>query len=297
MGLYIGEIAALVSTICWTVCSLSFEAAGKRVGSLAVNFLRLIIGFFLLSLYCYFLRGLFLPTDASIHTWIWLGLSGIVGLVLGDLFLFEAYVEIGARISMLVLSASPPLTAILGYFILGEKLSIISIIGMFITVLGICIVIFKKDTSDKIKLNHPIKGITFAFLGAFGQSLGLILSKIGMADYNAFAASQIRTIFGILGFAILFFFSKKWTTLKPAIHNKYAMSFITLGAIFGPFIGVSLSLLAVQYTKAGIVSTITSIVPVMIIPPSIFLFKEKITIKEIIGSIVAVLGVTILFIK
>ena len=85
-----GELAALATAMFWTVTALSFEFASKRVGSLSVNLLRLIMAFFLLGTFNFFLRGKFLPVDANEFNWIWLGISGLVGLVLGDYFLFKS---------------------------------------------------------------------------------------------------------------------------------------------------------------------------------------------------------------
>lgn len=293
---HLGEIAALVTALCWTATAIAFELAGKKIGSLSVNFLRLVMAFFLIGFFTLFTRGMFLPMDASGDAWLWLSISGIIGFVLGDLFLFQAFVEIGARISMLIMSTVPPITALLGFIIMREVLTISNLIGMFVTILGIALVILvKKSGNKKLEFNHPAKGLLFAFLGAIGQSLGLILSKMGMGDYNPFAATQIRIIFGIIGFIIVFSIMKRWGKLAEAVKNTDAMKKVSIGAFFGPFLGVSFSLLAVQYTAAGIASTIMAIVPVLIIIPSIIVFKEKITAKEIIGALVTVAGVSMLF--
>lgn len=292
----LGELAALATALCWTISGIVFENASKKVGSLVVNYLKLIFGFIFVGVYCFFSRGMFLPMDATINNWIWLMLSGLIGFFLGDLFLFQSYVEIGARISLLIMSASPPITALLGLIFLKEKLDLISIIGMLVTMSGIAIVILSKEKGEKkMKLTHSKKGLIYAFLGAFGQALGLIVSKIGMGDYNPFAATQIRIISGIISFTILFFVIKKYGDVKLAFKDRIAMKNIAVGSIFGPFLGVTLSLISLQYTSAGISSTLTSIMPVVIIPFSIIILKEKIKLKEILGAIISVVGIAILF--
>lgn len=292
----IGEIAALSTAFCWAIMGLFFESAGKRVGSLAVNFIRLVLGFLFISVFTYFFRGQLLPVDASLHNWTWLGVSGIIGFFLGDLFLFQAYIEIGTRISLLILASSPPLTALLGYIFLGEKVSILGVFGMLVTFLGIAIVILSKETGErKFKFTHSIKGILFAFLGSLGQSLGSIFSKVGMDGYNAFAATQIRIIAGFIAFMVLFLFLNRWSDLKVAVKNKRAMFLIACGAVLGPFLGVSFQLISLQYTTAGISATIISIMPIIIIPFSIIIYKEKITAREILGAVLSVLGVAVLF--
>jgi len=293
-----GEIAALMTAFCWTIMGLFFELAGKKVGSLTVNFIRLIFGFIFLSIFTYFTRGYLLPTDATGYNWLWLGLSGIAGFFLGDIFLFQAYLEIGTRISMLILAASPPITTLLGFIFLGEKILPIGILGMTITILGIALVILSRDGEEsKLKISHSIKGIVYALLGAIGQATGSVLSKVGMGDYNPFAATQIRIIVSFISFFLLFLYLNKWEDLKKAFKDKKSILYIALGSVFGPFIGVSLQLISLQYTTAGISATIIAIMPVIIIPFSIIIFKEKVTFREILGAVISVAGIGILFLK
>jgi len=294
---HLGELAALTSAICWTVTAACFESAGKRVGSLAVNFIRLVIAFVLLGCFTLITRGMFLPFDASGSTWLWLLISGMTGFIIGDLFLFQAFVEIGSRISLLIMSSAPPITAIAGYLIMREKISLLSAIGMLVVISGIALVILSRNKDDKkLKLSHSVKGVIYAFIGALGQAFGLIFSKFGIGSYNPVAATQIRVIAAIIGFLVIIAISKKWGNLVIALKDLNAMKFISMGSFFGPFLGVSFSLAAIQYTATGIVSTITSISPILIIPISILVFKEKVHSKEIIGAFISIIGVTLLFI-
>jgi len=296
-GILYGELAALVCAIFWTFTALSFEFAGKRVGSLSVNFIRLLFGLVFLSLFNLVTRGFFLPLDAGRHQWIWLSVSGLIGFSLGDLFLFQAFVVVGARIAMLVMASVPLLTAILGRLFLQESLLPIDWLAMALTISGITLVVLKRNPDHQQNIFvHPVKGLLFAFGGALGQAAGLILSKIGMQSYNAFAATQIRVLAGIIGFIPIFFLLRRWGKLRVAINDRRAMTTIIIGSFFGPFLGVAFSLLAVQHAPAGIASTIMAIVPILIIPPAVFIFKEKLNITEIIGAIIAVCGVTLLFI-
>ena len=294
---HIGEIAALATALCWTITAITFESAGKKVGSISVNLIRLIIAFLLISIYNLFARGMILPLDASSSTWIWLSFSGMIGFVIGDLFLFQAFVEVGSRISMLIMSTVPPITAITGFLIMGERITPLGLAGMIITILGIAVVILTKNPEDKgVKLSHPIKGLIYAFIGALGQAFGLVFSKFGMGSYDPFAATQIRIIAAIIGFSLVITVSKNWGKLFLAFKDKRAIKYISIGSVFGPFIGVSLSLLAVQHASTGIVSTITSITPILLIPVSIIVFKERILPREIVGAIITLLGISLLFI-
>lgn len=294
---HLGEAAALTTAFCWTITAVAFEAAGKRVGSLAVNFIRLFFAFVFLSTYTFITRGMFLPLDATGSAWFWLLLSGLVGFVIGDLFLFQAYVEIGSRISLLIMSAVPPITAITGFLLMGERITPLGFAGMFITIGGIALVILSKNTDDKkVCLSRPVKGLLYAFIGALGQTFGLVFSKVGMGGtYSPFAATQIRLIAAFIGFAIVITVSKNWSKQFEALKDNKALQAISIGAFFGPFLGVSFSLLAVQYTATGIVSTITSVSPILIIPASIVIFKEKVLPKEILGAFISIIGVALLF--
>jgi drug/metabolite transporter (DMT)-like permease len=302
MVMYFGEIAALMTAVFWTVTSMSFESAGKKVGSLSVNLIRLVIAFFIYGVVNYFRRGLFSPMDAGTERWMWLALSGLVGFVMGDLLLFQAFVLIGARISMLIMALAPPITAFVSWMILGEVLSPMNWVGMIVTFTGISIVILKREKKEldstkrrKITTNYSFTGILLAFGGAVGQGVGLVLSKKGMGDYDAFAASHIRVITGMIGFAVILLFTKRYGKVWKALHHKPAMKRIALGSFFGPFLGVSFSLLAIQHTQAGIAATIMSIVPVLIIPPAILFFHEKVNWKEIIGAVITVSGIALFF--
>ncbi len=292
----IGEIAALATAVCWALNAIAFESAGKKVGSLSVNYLRLFVAFILLSICSFVTRGLVLPTDATSHTWFWLLISGLLGFVLGDMFLFEAFVEIGSRISLLIMSAAPPITALVGYLIMGERISLLGLAGMLVTMAGICLVILSRNPAEKkVEFNRPVKGLVYACLGALGQALGLIFSKFGMGSYNAFAATQIRLVAAFIGFTVIITARKKWPEIRAAFDDKKAIGEIAIGAVLGPFIGVTLSLIALQYTAAGIVSSISSVSPVIIIPASIMIFKEKVLPKEILGAFVSIAGVVSLF--
>ena len=231
--------------------------------------------------------------DATPYNWFWLGLSGIVGFFLGDLFLFKSYTIIGSRTSQLVMSLAPMITAVIGWFFLNEILSLKSIIGIVVSVSGIMIAVAGK----KLKLNVPVKGFLYALGGALGQAVGLILSKKGMGEYDAVAATQIRAIFGFAAFAILVTFAKRWRRVILTTGDRKRMSIITVGTIFGPFIGGSLSLYAVQHTEPGIAAALMALTPIFIIVPTAIMFKEKITARQVIGAVISIVGASIFFIR
>jgi len=307
MELNVGALAALGTAFAWTFTAIAFEYAGKRIGSLVLNFLRLAVAFVFLGIYGLVARGSFIPLDASPAAWLWLGASGLVGFVLGDLFLFQAFIDIGSRLSMLVYATAPIFTSVLGFMAFGERLTALGFLGMALTMAGIAFVVLGKKASPSSGgprppspgTPHRTRGLALALLATFGQAGGLVLGKLGAGSgigaMNPFSGTQVRVIAGIFGFAVVLSAMRAWGSLPPSLKDGKAVASLSLGAFLGPFLGVSLSLLAIQSGNTGVASAIMSIVPVLIIVPSVIVFKEKVALREILGSVVAVAGVFLLF--
>jgi Predicted membrane protein len=295
---HLGEFAALAVAVCWTFSALAFESASKKVGSLSVNLIRLFLAFVFLSVFSYFYRGIIFPSDALSYQWFWLSLSGFVGFVLGDMCLFKSFTIIGSRMAMLIMTLAPPLAAFTGWIFLNEHLKWWSVLGIFLTILGIGMaVISHNPEKEKLRLNMPLKGFLFALGGAAGQAFGLVLSKKGMAGYDPFAATQIRVITGMIGFTVIILLVGRANQTIMAMKDRKGMTGITIGSVFGPFLGVSLSLVSLRYTATGIAATIMATTPILIIPASVLLFKQKISFKEVAGAIISVVGVALFFVK
>ncbi len=288
---HIGEFAGLGVSVCWTISALFFEKAGHKIGSLQVNLLRLFLAVILLGIATFFTRGMFFPVDATAYQWAWLGLSGFIGFFIGDLLLFKSYTMIGSRTAALIMSLAPMITAVIGWFLLDEILSFKNIVAIVVSVLGIVIAISNR----KMKLNISCKGFLLAFGGAMGQAVGLITSKKGIGTYDPMAATQIRAFFGLLSFALLVTLLKRWHKIPIALTQTQALKSVTVGAIFGPVVGVALGLFAIQQTKTGIASTLMALVPIFIIVPSAIMFKEKIKLQQVIGAVISIAGATLFF--
>lgn len=295
-----GELAALGAAASWAFTALAIEGGARRIGSLTVNLVRLVFAFALLSLAGLFVRGVPLPVDATAHNWIWLTVSGLVGFTFGDLCLYRAYLVLGPRLSSLMMALVPPITALIGWIALGETLTRRDMLGMTLTVVGIGWAILERGRRTEIiaesgPLSISFAGVALGFGGALGQGVGLILSKIGMAGYHVFAANQVRVLAGAVGYALLFFALKWWPNVRTGIRDGKALGFCALGAFFGPFLAVSLSLVAVRETVAGVAASIMALTPVLIIPLVIVLKKERVGIGGFVGALVAVTGVALLF--
>jgi len=293
-----GELAALGTAVCWVATALTFEAAGHRIGSLRVNLLRMPLAFLLLSLAAWASRGLALPTDATAHAWGWLAVSGLVGFTFGDLCLFRAFVVLGPRLSTLIMSLSPVFAAVLGWAVLGEVLGPFDLLGMAMTLTGIAWAVVDRERPEEgagPRPRRPVVGVLLALGGALGQGAGLVLSKLGMGDYPALAATQIRILAGTGGYLLLFTLLGWWSRIPEAISDRPAMFWTSLGAFFGPFLGVTLSLVAVKYTETGVAASVMATTPVLIIPIVVWLGRERVGLGGVAGALLAVAGVAVLF--
>lgn len=294
---FIGEISALITAILWSGTAIAFTEAGKIVGSYVVNISRLLLA----TLYLIITILLFnLNFQIQLEQIYLLGLSGVIGLVFGDGFLFKSFQYIGARISMLVMTLSPPIAALFAYLYLGEALSSWGILGIIVTISGVSIVVFKRSEqpTDDYKKNNL--GYLFAFLGAIGQAINLIFAKeaFQLGEINGFVATFYRMVPSIPFMYFLgFLYRKKRNSIWILKRKPEALKYIITGSIIGPFLGITFSLIAVAYTFVGIASTLMSTVPIVMLPIIIFYYKEKLSTISIIGAFIAVIGVAILFLK
>ena len=289
-----GEFFALFTAISWTFSSLTFGKISKKYDTQVANFLRVTIGTIMVGFVCLFgSRHLFLPTDVTWENLKIISLSGFIGMFLGDLFLFKAYNMIGARVTMLIMALSPIIVSIIDFLFLGVTLYPIQIFAILITCLGIILVIFKTE-DKKISLGFSVKGLLYAFLATLGQSLGVILTKLGSTTYDSLATSQIRLGVAIFFFGALVLYEGKARETIKMITSKKALSLLLIGTFFSVF-GIAALIEAFKSANASIASTISSTSPIIMIPCSILFYKEKIRKNEIIGAIISVVGLSIFF--
>lgn len=289
-----GEFFALFTAVSWTFSSLTFGKISKEYDTQVANFLRVTIGTIMVGFVCLFgSRHLFLPTDVTWENLKIISLSGFIGMFLGDLFLFKAYNMIGARVTMLIMALSPIIVSIIDFLFLGVTLYPIQIFAILITCLGIILVIFKTE-DKKISLGFSVKGLFYAFLATLGQSLGVILTKLGSTTYDSLATSQIRLGVAIFFFGALVLYEGKSKETIKMITSKKALSLLLIGTFFSVF-GIAALIEAFKSANASIASTISSTSPIIMIPCSILFYKEKIRKNEIIGAIISVVGLSIFF--
>lgn len=301
---YVGELISIGVAFSWTATALLSEYGSKRLGNLTLNVLR--IGMSLLFPIVLFLivTGSPLPPFVTIEAGGWMFLSGIVGYAVGDFCLFQCYIIIGSRYGQLFMTLAPLTAALLAWVALGQQMSAVGILAMIVTLSGIAISILGRDANHKVSMRLPLNGVLFAVAAAICQGIGLVLSKVGMDYYEEpsssawlvpFSANFIRCVAGIIGFGLMLYFRDGVRPLCDALHDSKGMAVATATTIFGPFVGVGFSLMAVQYASAGVASTLMALTPIMIILPSYWLFKQKITARAVVGAVISVIGVSLFF--
>jgi drug/metabolite transporter (DMT)-like permease len=307
---YLGELVAIATTLSWSIGIFPFTEAARRLGPNAVNHFRLVMAVILLTIISIIylpisFSGLF--TSPLPEHWLWFGLSGVIGLALGDYFSFVSYAILGTRISSIFSTLAPAAALFTGYFVINERINFVGIIGILITIAGVIWLTLSKSAKSKMQ-DHEHgkveKGILFGMLGAVCQGVGVVLANKGFTyqvnktDLPFFQATWLRMICAtIVIYMVTAFRGKLKEYTKPVLENKSNGIIYTIaGTIFGPVIGVSLSMLTVSllHNKPSVAQTIFSLVPICALPLAYLFYKEKITIKSILGALIAIAGVVIL---
>ncbi len=301
-----GELAALATSFCWSLNSIQFTFAGRRVGSRVVNRVRLALAVIFLSATHLVVHGRLWPIEAELYRWGWLGLSGTIGLIVGDGSLFHAFLLIGPRKSMVLMTLVPVISTVAAWVLLGETLLPFEIAAIVITVAGIAWVVLERqpdrpsDTTGGGELDARKRtlGVLLGLTGAAGQALGLVAAKRGLAgDFPALSATVIRMI--VAG-AVLWLSALVRGQLAPtwqALKDPRARLWLIGGSLIGPFIGVWLSLIAVRTAPVGIASTLMALSPIILIPFDHWVFGETITPRSIAGTVVALAGAGAIFVS
>lgn len=307
---YIGELISLVVSVLWTISALASEVGSKHLGVYVLNVWRLGLSLLFAGLLLWATMGAPTPVYAGGEAWLWLLLSGVVGYFFGDYCLFSSYLVIGSRFGMLFMTLAPMFTAFFAWLMLGQQLSWKALLAMVVTLSGIAITVFHRGGGHKVSLSLPLKGVLFGLGAALGQGAGLVMSMIGLNHYRAdvpsdmlpqmetwlpFAANMIRCLAGTLCFTVCLLWRGEMHLMAESRHDHKGLLAMLCAVFVGPFFGVSLSLMAVQYTAAGIASTLMALTPIMILLPSKWLFHQPITWKAVAGAVISCIGVSLFF--
>ena len=292
-GLQIGELAAVGAAVLWTLSTLAWTSSGRRIGALPVSFHRLMITSVFLVLYGGLVRGRWLPTDADGRTWLILGLSGLMGFFVCDLCAFKALLMIGPRLTLLLQALSPPTAAILSWIVMGETLLARQWVAMGITLGGITWVVLERQAGTGAERGRrpSAAGVLLAVVAALTQAIAMMLSRQGIGQYDAVAATFIRVLAAIPGYVVLLTVVGRWPAVFAAVRDARAMAIVTVGCIVGPFLGVAVCMVALRHSPTGVVATIVNTMPVLILPFAILMYRERVSFRAAAGALVTVIGV------
>jgi drug/metabolite transporter (DMT)-like permease len=294
---YLGELAALLTAVLWSGSALIFAHVSARISPLQVNILRLVFG----SIYLLGVILLFhLDLDLTCAQLAYFAASGVVGLALGDTFLFKAYKQLGARLSMLIMSLAPAFGALLAWAIIDDTLTPVGLLGMSVTVGGVALVVMQKTPSSTSAQAWDTAGLLFALLAAAGQGVGLVFAKMAFNVHpvNGFVATAIRITASLVILIPASIVTGRFESpMGVAARERRAFVLIAVGSILGPFLGIAGSLIAVANTSVGVAAAIMGTVPVIMLPMVSIIHTEHLTRNAIAGALLATAGVTILFLR
>lgn len=291
----IGELAGLATAALWVVSSLSFTAAGQRLGATRVNLLRTLGAAVVLACVQWAWFGRVVPrTDLAAAAW--LACSGLLGLTVGDQFLFTGYVMLGPRTVSLLMTLSPSLAATIAWIGFGERMTPLSVLGMVITTGGVAWVTLGRQQRVADRDARTVrKGLLFGLAAAACQAVGMVMARRGLVQgVDAFDAQTIRMYAGAASVIPFALYAHRSGRLAQVQGTSRALGILAIGTLSGPLLGVYCSMVAVKMVGVGVASTLIGLVPVLILPASWFIDRQRISTRSWIGAIIAVAGIALL---
>ncbi len=294
---FVGEIAALGTALCWASGSNLFAAAAGKMGSKVLNRLRLTTAWVLLTLALWITHHALWPMWATWPAIIALSLSGMIGFVFGDSFGFRSIVILGPGRASLLASTAPFFTTALAWPILHQQPGPLTVLGMLLTFSGTAFVFTAPSRGRPGHAEGGLAmGIASGLLGAFGQAGGYVLSKVALrTGLDPLPATVIRVAAATVTIWILAAASREVRMSVAKLKHADSAAFMAAGAVMGPVLGVTLSLTALQYIEAGVAASITAISPLFAMLIAARFHNEALTWRAWVGSILAIVGVVVLF--
>jgi drug/metabolite transporter (DMT)-like permease len=312
----VGFAAAFLSMACWVITSIAFTTAGRRYGTTTVNVSRSLIALVLLLVSVWLLSGVPFPFPRD-DRFLWLAISGITGLAIGDQLIFSAFNRIGPRLTLLILTLAPMMTALIAWPIIDEPLTTIGWVGMAMTIAGVIWVITERNDPTPGKrprnsLYNVRLGVILATTGVVAVSIGNVLAKLGMmpspsnpgdGPVDPLIAQDVRMLAGAASIVLMAvgagLLGRRIGTppepdpqLRPS--RTIAMTAIGIGTILGPVLGIFFFLYSAALIEVAVTATIVALTPVAILPFNRMVEGSDPTRRAIFGAILGVIGVSIL---
>lgn len=288
----IGELLALLAAVCGAFASVAYNQLGKKVGSDILAYTRMLIAVPIMCIYALLTDG-FVINSGNLNQILYLLISGIIGFFVTDLFMFRAYVMWGARETMVVMCLAPVLSGVFAFVFFKESLTAKQIVGSLCSISGIVIMTLGGNEGKKTALT---KGAIFAFLAALLQSVADMTAKGALTTLPWVTSAAVRAFGGVLAWLVFGFvkrsvlFENKAEVYKP----KFFVSLVCT-VLIGTVIGTTLAMGALKSAPAGIVTSLKQVSPIFILPYEAMVLKRRLTLSDILGTLVSVFGVFLLF--
>jgi drug/metabolite transporter (DMT)-like permease len=290
----IGELAALTTAFCWAFASVMFANVGRKVGAHVVNRTRILFAFVFLAIFHLAVEGTLFPTDATPTQWMWLGISSILGLVIGDTLVYTAYILIGPRLSTLLMATVPITGSILGYLLFNEILKPLEVVGILCGVIGVCVVVNdgREAHGEAADPRRFWIGVLCGAGGAMCQVVHLITARLAIQDgLSTVSATLIRTAIALVLLWVIALHRGQWLSTLKSWDIKTVFTPLLIGSLIGPALGIWLSIVAVKMTHVGIASTLMALPPILLIPYDKYYLKNPVSAKSIAATFLALTGV------
>ncbi|NJL35389.1 MAG: DMT family transporter [Leptolyngbyaceae cyanobacterium SM1_4_3] len=288
-----GELAALSAALIWAIASIIYIRLGKQLPPLVLNLSKSAIAI-LLILLTLGLRGDFLPDTTPAAVGLLL-LSGAIGIGFGDTAFFEALNCLGVRRCLLMEALAPPLTALLALIFLGEQLTLLSYLGIGLTVVGVSWVIVER-VPDAGQGNRPLRGVGFGMIAALGQAGGSVLSRAALVgtEISPLWSTLIRLAAGVAVLLVWAVFQQRGKQGFRPLRSPRLLAILTLAAFFSTYLAIWLQQTAFKFTAAGIAQALSATSPLFVIPVAMWM-GDRVSPRAIFGVLIALGGVWLLF--
>jgi drug/metabolite transporter (DMT)-like permease len=305
MNASLGYLSASITLLGWTIGTFAFTKASKEANPASVNRVRLLYALLALSLLTGITQGKWphqLLAETTWEQYAWFGISGFIGLTLGDYFAFTAYRILGGRRTSLFSCFAPGAALIAANFLLDEHINVVGIGGMLLSIVGVFLLISSRKEHrqvDQESHGHFTKGIVFAALGAICQGLGLVLAKKGFnvsaIGFSAIYATWIRMLIATLTVYMIGSFKLNiFTEFKSITFSGPKLKPILIGTLFGPVMGIIFSLMAATNLEVSVAQTLFSLLPATVFFASVLFYKEQIPTQSYVAVFISILGVIVL---
>ena len=296
-----GELAALGAAFFWAISALLFTFAGQRVGAITVNRLRLLPSALLAIVLHLCVFGSPFPLSAEPYRFFWMGLSALFGLVVGESLLYEAFLTVGPRMTMLLVVLAPVFSSLLAALFLGETLTRVQGLAIGLIIAGLIWVILEQNSNiggaGHIE-SRWVKGIALGIGCAISQAFSLVTARCGLANgFPALSGLVIRMVTAAVTMWVLAGLGGQVRrTVGAAFGDVRVGLAISGGAVLGSVLAVWLSLVAIQVASIGVASALLATTPVIMLPLAHFVGHERISARSIVGTLVCVGGIGLLLV-